>query len=116
KHAAQLDPAHMDAWLLIGDIHRRLHDIDAALAAYGAATRAAPRDASARSALAELLAEMGHQEQARVEYAQASEQAPESVRPALGANLLLPPVYTSLEHLEQSRARYAQGLERLHEV
>ena len=63
----------------------------------------------------ELLAEMGHTEQARAEYRYAAEQTPGSVRPALGANLLLPQVYESHEHLEQSRARYAEGLERLHE-
>jgi CRISPR-associated protein Csy1 len=113
RNAAQLDPAHVDAWLLVGDIQRRHRDSAAALASYGAAVRAAPRDPNARSALAELLAEMGHAEQARAEYRLASEQAPESVRAALGANLLLPQVYSSREHLDESRVRYAEGLDRL---
>lgn len=113
-HAARLDPSHLDSWLLVGDIQRRLRDTQAALAAYGAAVKAAPRDARARSAAAELLAEMGLFDEARKEYRAASELAWTALRPALGANLLLPQVYGSREHLEQCRAEYAQGLERLH--
>ena len=115
-HAANLEPSYVEAWLLVGDLQRRLRDAEAALAAYAAAVRAAPREPRARSALAELLAEMGHAEQARVEYRYASDQAPGSVRPALGANLLLPQVYESREHLERCRAGYAEGLERLHDA
>jgi predicted O-linked N-acetylglucosamine transferase (SPINDLY family) len=115
-HAANLEPGYVEAWLLVGDMHRRLRDIPAALAGYGAAIRAAPREPRARSALAEVLAEMGNTEQARVEYRYASEQAPASVRPALGANLLLPQIYGSREHLERCRTEYAEGLERLHEA
>ena len=114
QHAARLDPAHADAWLLVGDIQRRVREPAAALASYAAAVRGSPREPRARSALAELLAEMGHAEQARVEYREASTQAPASVRPALGANLLLPQVYSSREHLDECRARYAEGLDRLH--
>jgi predicted O-linked N-acetylglucosamine transferase (SPINDLY family) len=115
-HAANLEPSYVEAWLLVGDMQRRLRDATAALNAYAAAIRAAPNEPRARSALAELLAEMGHTEQARVEYRYAAEQAPASVRPALGANLLLPQVYESREHLERCRAQYAEGLERLHEA
>ena len=114
QHAARLDPAHVDAWLLVGEIQRRTRDSSAAMASFAAAVRANPRDPRARSALAELLAEMGHAEQAQVEYREASAQAPTSVRAALGANLLLPQVYSSREHLDECRARYAEGLERLH--
>ena len=113
-NAARLDPSHMDAWLLVGDVQRRLRDPAAALAAYGGAVKAAPRDARARSAGAELLAEMGLVEEARKEYRIASELTPTSVRPALGANLLLPQIYGGRDHLEQCRAEYARGLERLH--
>ena len=112
-HAARLDPGHFDAWLLVGDIQRRLRDTAAALAAYDAAVRASPREPRARSAFAELLAEIGRFDDARREYRAASELAPASVRAALGANLLLPQVYGGREHLEQCRAEYAQGLERL---
>lgn len=113
--AVRLDAALLDAWLLIGDIQRRLRDTPAALAAYASAIRAAPRDPKARNAIAELLAEAGRFEDARREYRLNSEQSPGSMRAALGANLLLPQVYTSLEHLQACRGEYAQGLERLHQ-
>jgi len=113
--AARFDPSLLDAWLLIGDVQRRLRNPAAALEAFAAAVRHAPREPRARNAFAELLAESGRAEEARREYQAAAEQSPESVRAALGANLLLPQVYESREHLEACRARYAAGLERLHE-
>ena len=116
QHAANLEPSYVEAWLLVGDLHRRLRDPGAAMAAYGAAVNADPRESRARSAAAELLAEMGHTDPARTEYRLAAQQSPGSVRPALGANLLLPQVYDSVEHLERSRAEYAEGLERLDQL
>ena len=113
--AARLDPSILDAWLLMGDIQRRLRDPAAALAAYGTAVKSAPREPRARNAYAELLAEVGRMEEARREYQAVSEQSPGSVRAALGANLLLPQIYESREHLAECRARYGAGLERLHE-
>ena len=113
--ATRLQPSHMDAWLLVGDLRRRLRDPQGALAAYGSAVGAAPREARARTALAELLAETGRHEEAVRHYRAAAEIAPQSVRAALGSHLLLPQVYTSLQHLEDCRRDYAAGLERLHE-
>ena len=113
--AVRIDPTIMDAWLLIGDVQRRLRDPAAALNAYATAVKHAPREPRARNAYAELLAESGRTEEARREYQAVAEQSPTSVRAALGANLLLPQVYESLEHLEASRSAFAAGLERLHE-
>jgi CRISPR-associated protein Csy1 len=114
QHTVRLDPGHVEGWLLLGDIHRRKRETANALAAYSAAARAAPTNLKARAALAELIAEAGGFEEARAEYRRISAQFPASLRAALGANLLLPQVYTSVEQVERVRAEYDAGLESLH--
>lgn len=115
RSAAQHDPANVDAWLLIGDIQRLDQNSEAAVAAYTSAAKASAGNPKALNALAEVLAEVGRFEEARRGYWQISQAAPENLRAALGANLLLPHVYASNEHLAIVRREYAEGLERLHE-
>lgn len=109
RHDARL----MDAWLLVGDIHRRNREWEPALAAYAMGARAAPGNVKPLSAHTELLAEMGRYEEARAQYRQIAAGAPGNLKAALGANLLLPQHYASVEHLETVRREYAEGLERL---
>ncbi len=113
QHAVRLDPGHVEGWLLVGDIHRRKRETANALAAYSAAIRAAPSHLRARMAWAELVAEAGGFEEARAEFRRMSAQFPDSLRVALGAHLLLPQVYSSLEELERIRAEHGAGLEAL---
>ncbi len=117
KHAqaaARLDPKHADAWLLVGDIQRRMRKPDEALAAYKSAASAVPDNLAALNAMADLLAEMGRFDEARSGYRRIWQKNPENLKAALGANLLLPQVYASSEHLITARREYADGLERLH--
>jgi len=44
KHAATLDPSHLNAWYLQGDLHRTLNQTDEALAAYDRALEIQPDD------------------------------------------------------------------------
>ena len=113
--AVKIDSGLMDAWLLVGDIHHRQGEMPPALAAYTMAVRAAPANLKARIALAELLGAMGRTDEARRELRRVAEHSPGSLKAALGANLTLPQVYSSLQHLETSRREYAEGLERLHQ-
>ena len=114
--AVRNDPGHVDAWLLIGDMHRRKRETANALAAFAAAVRAAPDHVVARTTRAEMVAEAGGYDEARAEFRRIAERAPNDLKAALGANLLLPQVYTSLDHLEAARREYAEGLERMHEA
>ena len=63
--ATQADATYMDAWLLVGDVQRRLKDMDAALEAYKSAAASVPDNLPALNAMADLLAEMGRFEEAR---------------------------------------------------
>ena len=114
--AVQSDQKLVEAWLLIGDIHRRMRESEPALTAYTMAIRAQPRNLKALNAYAEMLAEMGRYEEAKRGYQQVSTHSPANLKAALGANLLLPQGYESVEQLESIRAGYAQGLERLHQA
>jgi CRISPR-associated protein Csy1 len=113
QSAVRHDPGHVEAWLLIGDIHRRKREMPQALGAYSSAARAEPSNLKARGALAGLVAEAGRFEDARAEYRRMAQQFPASLEAALGANLLLPQVYSSVEELERIRAEYGEGLQRL---
>ena len=114
--SARFNPGHVDTWLLIGDLHRRNREYEPARVAYGTAVQAAPTHARAQNAYAELLAETGRYDEAKQAYRNVWAADPGSFKAALGANLLLPQVYTSVEHLEEVRRAYAGGLERLHEA
>jgi len=116
QSATRLDPKNVEAWLLVGDIQRRLRDSDAALAAYTAAARAAPDNLKAVNVVAEMLAEMGRFDEARRGYWRIWQQWPHILKAGLGANLLLPQVYASREHLEIVRREFGEGLGRLHEA
>ncbi|HYC34810.1 MAG TPA: tetratricopeptide repeat protein [Usitatibacter sp.] len=114
--AVRHDEGLVEGWLLLGDIHRRSRESEAALAAYAMAIRAAPGHHKPRNAHAEMLAEVGRVEDARRAYREVSAEVPANLKAALGANLLLPQHYDSAEHLEAVRREYASGLERLHEA
>ena len=111
--AVRHDPGLLDAWLLVGDLHRAAREFDPALAAYAMAARAAPGNPRALTAHTDLLAEMGRFEDARAQYRQIAAGSPGNLKAALGANLLLPQHYGSVEHLERIRREYTEGLERL---
>ena len=114
--AVRADEKHLDAWLLLGDLHRRKRESQAATAAFAMAVRADPSSARARNAHAEILAETGQFDAAREAYRATLRLDPASLKAALGAHLTLPQVYASHEHLDRSRREYAEGLERLHEA
>lgn len=111
--AVRLEPTLVDAWLLLGDVHRRRRDGAAAQAAYANAVKAAPGSSKARNALAEIHAEVGHFESARNEYRAISGMFPANLKAALGANLLLPQIYLNGDHLEHCRREFAEGLDQL---
>src|SRR5207245_9901081 len=113
--AVRSRPQYVDAWLLLGDIHRRNRETPKALAAFASAVQADPDHSAARVTRAEMVAEAGGYNEALAEYRRISERAPTHLRAALGAQLLLPQVYESGEHLERIRAQYASGLEMLHQ-
>ena len=113
--ALRADPRLADAWLLLSDIHRRRFALGYALSAIDSGLQHAPNDLRLAAARAEILSHTGKIEESRQAYAVLAERFPASFRAALGANLLLPRVYRSLDHLESAREAYAQGLERLHE-
>ena len=116
NESARLDARHVDSWLLIGDLQRRSRNMPACIAAYEAAARAQPDHLRALNALAEVIAEVGRTEEARVGYGVLAQRFPGNLKAALGANLLLPIIYRDAEHLEQSRAQYTEGLARLREA
>jgi CRISPR-associated protein Csy1 len=114
--AVNADARLVEAWLLIGDLHRRAFQPAQALAAIDTAIRLVPRGPAAWIARAGVVAELGEVVQARAEFGAVARSYPESFQAALGANLLLPRVYESAAHLEASRDEYAAGLERLGEA
>ena len=114
--SARFNPGHVETWLLIGDLHRGQREFEPARVAYATAVQASPGHARARNAYAELLAETGRYDEAKQVYRDVWAAQPGSLKAALGANLLLPHVYSSLAHLEEVRRAYEAGLERLHEA
>jgi CRISPR-associated protein Csy1 len=115
QSATQADPAYADAWLLVGDLQRRARNPDAALAAYKSAAAAVPDNLAALNAMADLLAEMGRFDEARRGYWQLWQKHPHNLKSMLGANLLLPQVYSSSDHLDIVRREYGEGMDRAHE-
>jgi protein O-GlcNAc transferase len=113
--AAKADPRLAEAWLLIAEIQRRNFDAAKASAAIHNAIQRAPQDARGWIARAELLTDLGRVDEARQEFQAVCARFPANLRAALGASLLLPRVYESVQHLDASRRDYADGLERLHE-
>jgi CRISPR-associated protein Csy1 len=116
RQAVSLDPRHVEALLLIGDISRRSRDARTAEQSYGAAAAIAPGNARAHNALADLYWETGHLDRAQALYRKVEQGHPGNYKAALGARLMLPAVYDSVEHLRETRERYARGLEELHAV
>lgn len=114
--AVQADRRHVEAWLLVGDIHRRNRETSKALAAFSGAAQADPSNPKPRVALADLVGEAGGYENARAEYRRIWREFPDNLKAALGATLSLPHVYESVEQLEAVRRQYADGLERLHDA
>jgi ABC-type polysaccharide/polyol phosphate transport system ATPase subunit/predicted O-linked N-acetylglucosamine transferase (SPINDLY family) len=111
--ASQLDPRAAGAALLLADLDRRRGDAAAAQARYEAILAAQPDLARPRNLLAELLAETGLAREAQAQYRIAEKANPASLRAALGANLLLPPVYEGGDDLRAWREGYDAGLARL---
>jgi protein O-GlcNAc transferase len=112
--AVKADPRLAEGWLLIGELQRRRLDAVQAASAINESIRRNPQDPAGWISRAELLMEVGRIEESREQFKAISARFPSRLRPALGANLLLPRVYESVEHLEASRRAYADGLERLH--
>ena len=113
--AARLDPALVDAELLAVEMLRRRGDMAGAKQRLEAVLGAAPNHVAARNHLAELLWEAGFAREGREQYRLAHAAAPTSLRAALGARLLLAPVYTSNADLEAWRGEFTEGLQRLRE-
>jgi CRISPR-associated protein Csy1 len=111
--AARLEPRLTDAHLLLGDLYRKTRDADAMRRSFGDAVRSAPGSARARNAYAEFLAGVGETREARDEYRRIAAAHPGDLKAALGAALLLPPVYRDNAELETWRGEYRQGLESL---
>jgi predicted O-linked N-acetylglucosamine transferase (SPINDLY family) len=112
--ALRANENHAEAWLLVGDLHRRARESEAALTAYAMAIRIAPGNLDARNAMAVMLSEAGHYDDAKREFRRIAEASPGNLKAALGANLLLPQGYSSVENLEMVRREYGDALERLH--
>jgi predicted O-linked N-acetylglucosamine transferase (SPINDLY family) len=112
--ALRANENHTEAWMLAGDLHRRNRESQAALTAYSMAIRTAPANLDARNAMAVMLSEAGLHDDAKREFRRIAESAPGNLKAALGANLLLPQGYSSVENLDMVRRDYADALERLH--
>ena len=110
QRAASTPEAAADALLLIGDIHHRRGEAEAALSAYRASQAANLDDPKAGVAVATMLWEQGRWDEASRAYADMARRQPGSLRAALGAALTLPHIYASHDHLSACRERYAQGL------
>ena len=108
--AARLDPALADAELLAVEMLRRRGELATAKERLEALINAQPGNVTARNHLGELLWEAGFAREGREQYRIARGVRPASLRAALGARLLLPPVYASTRDLEAWRAEYASGL------
>jgi CRISPR-associated protein Csy1 len=113
--ALQIDPRMVDAWLLLGDLHRRRFALEHALAALESGISVAPGNARVVAAYADVLSHMGRVDESRRAFQQAAAIEPSSLKAALGANLLLPRVYQGVEHVAQSREAFERGLETLHD-
>jgi protein O-GlcNAc transferase len=110
---AGLDPGNAELLALLGNLHRRNRQPDKALEAYARASVVAPEAVAIRLERASLLSEMGRTEEARREYRAVEAREPGNLRAALGARLLLPHVYASVEHIGVARQDYARGIDEL---
>lgn len=111
--AVRADPAFGEAYMLMGDLHRKNRDEKGMRAAFAAAVRVSPLSARARNANAECLAGVGEARQAREEYRRIASAHPGDLKAALGAHLTLPQVYRSLDEVDSWRRDYSEGLGRL---
>ena len=108
--AHALEAGLADAALLRSSVARRRGDLGAARALAEGVLAANPNHLGARTQLADVLAEEGLARPALDQYRSAHASRRAALRPALGANLLLPPVYASREDLLEWRARYREGI------
>lgn len=67
--ATELDSTYHEAWNMVGFTHRKLHEYDAALAAYDRCLRLKPDYAPAREYLGEACVELGRMDDARAQLA-----------------------------------------------
>jgi len=111
--AVRADPRLAEAWLLLSDIHRRHFSLEHALSAAESGLRLSPGHARLAAARAEILSHMGRTDESAAAYRELAARLPDSFRAALGANLLLPRIYESVDHLEEARHGYEAGLARL---
>ncbi len=112
EDALRADPRLADALLLRAQILRRRRDPRAG-GAHKVAVQALPTDARIRAAWADFLWEAGLVDESLREFARAEKLDPGSLRAALGARLVLPPVYRDVADLEAHRERFARGLDEL---
>src|SRR6185369_5383992 len=111
--AVRADPRLAEAWLLLSDIHRRHFSLEHALSAAESGLSLSPGHARLAAARAEILSHMGRTDESAAAYRELAARLPDSFRAALGANLLLPRIYESLDHLEETRHGFEAGLARL---
>ena len=111
--AARSDARLTDAHLLLGDLYRKARDAEGMRRSFAAAVRSAPGSARARNAFAEFLASVGETAAARDEYRNIAAANPGDLKAALGASLLLPPIYADGADLDRWRSEYTQGLDAL---
>ncbi|HEX4779239.1 MAG TPA: tetratricopeptide repeat protein, partial [Usitatibacter sp.] len=111
--AVQRDPGLTDAYLLLGDLYRKLRDAEGMRRSYAQAVRANPRSTRARNAYAEFLASVGDAEGAKTAYRHILAEEPGGLRAALGAVLTLPQVYASPGDVGDWRRKFTEGLEGL---
>lgn len=110
RTAVQLDPQDVEARLFLGDMQRKRGDLAAARETYTAAIGGAPALPRARNALADVLWESGQADDARRVFATVAHAYPGNFKAAVGARLLLPAVYKSVDDLRQVRNAYDEGL------
>jgi len=111
--AVRLDPKLGDAWLLLGELHRKRRDAEGMRRSFASAVEAAPANPRALNANAEFLASVGEVREAREQYRRIEAQDPANLGAALGANLTLPQVYGDVADVDLWRGEFSEGLERL---
>jgi CRISPR-associated protein Csy1 len=113
REAAQLNPDDPTVHNSLGEAMVLLGRMDDALASFRAALALKPDYAEALCNLGAVHARINQASEATACYRRALGIEPHSLRAALGANLTLPPVYSSRSDLERTRERFAAGLDEL---
>jgi CRISPR-associated protein Csy1 len=101
--------------IILAGLLRERGAFDESAQLYRQAIEAEPRASGGEwVSLAQVLTERGETERARDAYVQARALAPDDLRAAIGARLVLPLIYDDTQAVATSRARYRAGLADLH--